>query len=280
VTDGRGIDGWRGNWEVVWRHRFRRDAVCVWERGRRWAGRPPAGVDVAPPKSVSGAAAGSQSSSQMGGRTGKQAVWPDCVSQSRTSRHLRTATKAERVRTGVLPSIQGRGSKGHGCPAEKTNVREAGSRVRPERGPSQKPTTAGPRTAAPMPAGTTSSPVASTCPVVPTPRRCMLYTCSIMAVPGDTRSSRRRKKPGCPSHADQSGMGASGCSTRACQAGGRARRRASTTAWGGGSGAACGTSRGRCPGAGSRKSLRRSETRRTPPWAYWRQDGPPRGAPL
>jgi hypothetical protein len=40
---------------------------------------------------------------------------------------------------GVLPTIQGRGSKGHGCPAEKTNVREAGSRVRPQRGPSQTP---------------------------------------------------------------------------------------------------------------------------------------------
>jgi hypothetical protein len=39
-----------------------------------------------------------------------------------------------------------------------------------------------------------------------------------MAVSGDTGSSAevqlRRKKPGCPSNADQSGMGASGCSTR------------------------------------------------------------------
>jgi hypothetical protein len=38
---------------------------------------------------------------------------------------------------GVLPTIHGRGSKGQRCPAANTKVRDAGSRVRPGRGPSQ-----------------------------------------------------------------------------------------------------------------------------------------------
>jgi hypothetical protein len=61
-----------------------------------------------------------QLSSQTGGRMGKQAVCPDCVSQSRMSRYRCAAMEAERVRTGVLPTIQGRGSKGYRCRAANT----------------------------------------------------------------------------------------------------------------------------------------------------------------
>jgi hypothetical protein len=52
VTDGRGIGGCRGEWEAgVVAPASSRRRLRV-ERGRRLAGRPPPGVDVAPPPEV------------------------------------------------------------------------------------------------------------------------------------------------------------------------------------------------------------------------------------